>query len=126
MSIGNAYADNPKYANLNLRYLSEQIAVSPTPKDIQIFSKFLELLRRTPLDETPGKCEKRLKEAKFLPAPQHIIEILQSLALVGIWPSQFISLSNNSWVNFGEITIYEKRLKNTQGRSDMLMPWAGW
>ncbi len=61
-----------------------------------------------------------------MPAPQHIRGILQSLALVGIWTSQFISLSNNSWVNFGEITIYEKRLKNTQGRSDMLMPWAGW
>ena len=44
MHLGNAYADNPKYAYLNLRYLAEQKDVYPTAADIKIFSKLLALL----------------------------------------------------------------------------------
>ncbi len=126
MYLGNAFADNPKYAYLNLRYLAEQEEVFPTAEDIKTFSKLLELLLASPSNETPSKCEKRLREAKFLPAPQHLRGILHSLALVGVLPNQFISLSDTSWTNWGEITICEKKLKNTEGRSDMAMPWAGW
>lgn len=106
--------------------MSKQTFVSPTLEDIKIFLKLLELLRTAPDDETPGKCEKRLREAKFLPAAQHLRGILHSLALVGVLPNQFISLSHNIWVDFGDIRTYENQLKNTQGRSDMSMPWAGW
>ena len=126
MYLGNAYASSPKYAYLNLKYLSEQTAVSPTLEDIEIFSKLLELLRAASADETPGQCEKRLQKEKFLQAPQHLRGILHSLAMVGVLPHRFISLSDNSWTNFGEITIYEHQLENTHGRSDMAMPWAGW
>lgn len=126
MHLGNAYADSPQYAYLNLKYLSEQTAISPTLEDIKIFSRLLELLRTAPVDETPGKCEKRLREAKFLPAAQHIRGILHTLAMVGVIPNQLIPLGNDSWVNWGEIVSCEKQLKNTRGRSDLVMPWAGW
>lgn len=126
MHLGNAFAGNPKYAYLNLRYLTEQEDIFPTAEDIKTFSKLFALLRAASSDETPGKCEKRLREAKFLPAPQHLRGILHSLALVGVLPNQFISLSDTFWTNWGEITICEKQLKNTGGRSDMAMPWAGW
>lgn len=126
MHLGNAFADNPKYAYLNLKYLAEQEDILPTVEDIKVFSKLLTLLRTAPADETPGKCEKRLREAKFLPAPQHLRGILHSLALVGVLPNQFISLSHTFWTNWGEITIYEKQVKSTSGRSDFTMPWAGW
>ena len=108
------------------RILNKQKDVYPTAADIKIFSKLLALLCASTSDETPGKCEKRLREAKFLPAPQHLRGILHSLALVGVLPNQFISLSDTSWTNWGEITICEKKLKNTKGRSDMAMPWSGW
>lgn len=126
MHLGNAFAGNPKYAYLNLRYLAEQEDVFPTAEDIKIFSKLLALLLASTPNETPGKCEKRLREAKFLLAPQHLRGILHSLALVGVLPNQFILLSDTSWTNWGEITICEKKLKSTEGRSDMAMPWAGW
>lgn len=126
MHLGNAFASSPAYAYLNLKYLLEQPAISPTTDDIKIFSKLFELLRTAPIDETPGKCEKRLKEAKFLPAAPHIRGILHSLAIVGVLPNQFINLSNNSFENWGDIIICGKQLKNTGGRSDMEMPWAGW
>lgn len=126
MHLGNAFAGNPKYAYLNLKYVTAHPAIVPTLEDIKIFSKLLELLQTAPADESPGKCEKRIREAKFLPACQHLRGILQSLAQVGVLPNQFISLSGEIWTDFGEVTICEKGLKNTRGRSDMEMPWAGW
>lgn len=125
MYLGNAFASSPRYAYLNLKHLSEQIEISPTQEDIKVFSQLLELLRTASADETPGKCEKRLKEAKFLPVAQHVRGILNSLALVGVMPNQFISLFDNSQVDWGNIAICERQLKNTGGRSDMEMPWAG-
>lgn len=126
LHLGNGFASSPKYAYLNLKYLSEQPAINPTDQDIQTFLKLLDLLRTAPADETPGKCEKRLKGAKFLPAAQHIRGILDSLALVGVIPNRFIALSDDSFTNWGDIAIGERHLKNTGGRSDMEMPWAGW
>lgn len=126
MHLGNAYSDNPKYAYLNLKYFLEQPIMSPTVEDMETFSKLFSLLRTAHPDETPGKFEKRVKEAKILPASQHVRGILHSLAMVGVVPNQFLSLSNKKWACWGEIVEYENRLKNTQGRSDMSMPWAGW
>lgn len=126
MYLGNAFANAPKYAYLNLKYLTGQKEIIPTAEDIRVFSKLLTLLRTAPDDETPGKCEKRLREAKILPAPQYLRGILHTLALVGVLPNQFISLSHTAWINWGQITSYEKQLQCTNGRSDLAMPWAGW
>ncbi len=126
MYLGNAFADSPPYAYLNLRYLAEQKSVSPTAEDIKVFSTLLALLRTAPADETPTECEKRLRAEKFLGAPEHLRGILHSLSLVGVLPNQFVTLSHDFWSNRGEITAYERRLRNTKGRSDLAMPWAGW
>ena len=125
LHLGNAFGDSPDYAYLNLRYLLEHEAVLPTLEDIKVFSRLLELLRTAPVDETPGKCEKRLRAAKFMPAALHLRGILHSLTLAGILPNQFVQLSKNHWVDYGELNNYGRQLK-TQARSDLLMPWAGW
>ncbi|WP_332873115.1 hypothetical protein [Proteus vulgaris] len=124
---GNSYTGNPSYAYLNLKHLLTVSPVSPTQADKETFKQLLHLLRNAPEDETPGKFEKRLNEAKLISGDKYTKRgILHSLALVGVIPNTFISLSLNSWTNFGDITIAENQLNNTKGRSDMEMPWAGW
>lgn len=126
LHLGNAFSSSPQYAYLNLKYLLDQPEISPTPEDVEIFSKLLDLLRTSPVDETPGKCEKRIQGAKLLPASMHVRGILHSLAMIGVVPNRFLSLTKDSWSDWGEITICARQLHNTRGRSDMDMPWAGW
>lgn len=124
---GNSYTGNPTYAYLNLKHLLTVPLVSPTPADKEIFKQLLDLLRHAPEDETPGKFEKRLNEAKLVSGDKYTKRgILHSLALVGVIPNAYIPLSLDHWANFGDITIAENQLNNTKGRSDMEMPWAGW
>ncbi|MGN3437148.1 MULTISPECIES: hypothetical protein [Proteus] len=124
---GNSYTSNPTYAYLNLKHLLTAPPVSPTQEDKEIFKQLLHLLRSAPEDETPGKFEKRLNEAKLISGDRYTKRgILHSLALVGVIPNAYIPLSLNSWANFGDITSAENQLNNTKGRSDMEMPWAGW
>jgi hypothetical protein len=125
--LGNAYSSDPMYAYLNLMHLTEVSAVEPTKDDVITLSALLNLLRNAPIDETPGKLEKRLQEAKILKGDKYTKRgILNTLALVGVIPNQVITLSNKKWTNWGDIAICEKQLSNTKGRSDMEMPWAGW
>ncbi|OAT47179.1 hypothetical protein M997_1706 [Proteus hauseri ATCC 700826] len=124
---GNSYTGNTLYAYLNLKHLLTTDPVIPTDNDKKVFNQLLDLLRIAPEDETPGCFEKRLNEAKIISGDKYTKRgILQSLALIGVIPNQFISLSLDTWNNFGDITIMEQQLKNTKGRSDMEMPWAGW
>ncbi|WP_235376120.1 hypothetical protein [Proteus faecis] len=124
---GNSYTSNPTYAYLNLKHLLTVAPVSPTPADKESFKQLLHLLRHAPEDETPGKFEKRLNEAKLISGDRYTKRgILHSLALVGVIPNAYIPLSLDHWANFGDITIAENQLNNTKGRSDMEMPWAGW
>lgn len=113
---GNSYTGNPSYAYLNLKHLLTVPPVNPTQADKETFKQLLHLLRNAPEDETPGKFEKRLNEAKLISGDKYTKRgILHSLALVGIIPNTFISLSLNSWANFGDITIAENQLNNTKG-----------
>ncbi|WP_336431318.1 hypothetical protein [Providencia sp. wls1914] len=124
---GNSYTGNPSYAYLNLRHLLNVDAVKPTDEDKKVFNQLLDLLRNAPEDETPGKFEKRLSEAKLIKGDKYTLRgILHSLALIGVISNTFISLSLDSWHDFGDITSAENQLNNTKGRSDMEMPWAGW
>lgn len=85
------------------------------------------MLRNSPENETPGQFEKRLKASKLIAGDRYTLRgILQSLALTGVIPNQFMTLSLSRWTDFGDIVITENQLKNTKGRSDMEMPWAGW
>ncbi|MFS0838756.1 hypothetical protein [Paenibacillus sp. 1P03SA] len=125
--IGNAYSSQPHYAYLNLKHLLDAPIVQPTEQDIQTFSTLLDLLRTAPEDETPGQFEKRLIASKILSGDKYTKRgILDSLARVGAIPNSFLTLSPDSWTDFGDIASCEGRLKNTKGRSDMEMPWAGW
>lgn len=124
---GNAYSSGPMYAYLNLLHLIEVSPVEPSKDAIIALSALLDLFRAAPDDETPGKFEKRLQEAKILKGDKYTKRgVLNSLAIVGVIPNQLISLSGNTWTDFGDIAICEKKLNNTKGRSDMEMPWAGW
>ncbi|MGL5951636.1 MAG: hypothetical protein ACRCZ3_00585 [Providencia rustigianii] len=124
---GNSYTGNATYAYLNLRHLLTVEAVAPTDEDKKIFNQLLDLLRNAPEDETPGKFEKRLSQAKLVKGDKYTLRgILHSLALIGVIPNVFIPLSLDSWTDFGDITSAENQLSNTKGRSDMEMPWAGW
>lgn len=124
---GNSYTGNPSYAYLNLKHLLTVTPVSPTQADKEIFKQLLQLLRNAPEDETPGKFEKRLNEAKLISGDRYTKRgVLHSLALIGVIPNAYIPLSLDHWANFGDITIAENQLNNTKGRSDMEMPWAGW
>lgn len=99
----------------------------PTEQDKAAFRQLLDMLRCAPEDETPGQFEKRLKTSKLIAGDRYTLRgILQSLALTGVIPNQFLALSLSQWTDFGDITIAENQLKNTKGRSDMEMPWAGW
>ncbi|TGV05598.1 hypothetical protein E4695_15845 [Alcaligenaceae bacterium 429] len=124
---GNAYSSTPTYAYLNLAHLLTQPAVVATAEDKQAFLSLIDLLRNAPDDETPGQFEKRLTAAKIIKGDVHTKRgILDSLARLGVIPNQFIVLSDSAWANFGDIVSCENQLKNTKGRSDMEMPWAGW
>ncbi|EUD12552.1 MULTISPECIES: hypothetical protein [Providencia] len=124
---GNSYTGNPSYAYLNLRHLMKIEAIKPTDDDKKVFNQLLDFLRNAPEDETPGKFEKRLSQAKIVKGDKYTLRgILHSLALIGVIPNTFISLSLDSWHDFGDITGAENQLNNTKGRSDMEMPWAGW
>ncbi|OBU04302.1 hypothetical protein [Morganella psychrotolerans] len=124
---GNSYCGNASYAYLNLRHLLTTEPVIPTDQDKDAFHQLLNLLRSAPDDETPGKFEKRLAQSKLIPGNKYTHRgILQSLSLIGVIANQFMPLSFDSWVDFGDITSAESRLNNTKGRSDMEMPWAGW
>ncbi|CAG9428536.1 hypothetical protein [Providencia alcalifaciens] len=124
---GNSYTGNVSYTYLNLRHLLTVAAVEPTDEDKKVFNQLLDLLRNAPEDETPGKFEKRLSEAKLIKGDKYTLRgILHSLALIGVIPNTFISLSLDSWHDFGDVTSAENQLNNTKGRSDMEMPWAGW
>lgn len=129
-------ADRPKYVNdsyslycsyLNLKRFVNMPEIVPREEDVTALSALLDLLRTLPENESPGKFEIRLCQAKILKGDRNVKRgLLNSLSMVGVIPNQFIPLSHKSWTNFGDITIYEKQLKNTGGRSDMEMPWAGW
>lgn len=124
---GNSYTGNPSYAYLNLKHLLTVEPIKPTQTDKEAFKQLLNLLRNAPQDETPGKFEKRLNESKLISGDKYTKRgLLHSLALIGVIPNSFISLSLNNWVDFGDITSAENQLNNTKGRSDMEMPWAGW
>ncbi len=124
---GNAYSSTALYAYLNLRHLLTTEPVTPTDQDNAIFRQLLDMLRNAPEDETPGQFEKRLKASKLIAGDRYTLRgILQSLALTGVIPNQFMTLSLSRWTDFGDIVITENQLKNTKGRSDMEMPWAGW
>lgn len=124
---GNAYSSTPTYAYLNLNHLLTQPAVVATAEDKQAFLSLIDLLRNAPDDETPGQFEKRLTAAKVIKGDVYTKRgILDSLARLGVIPNQFIVLSDSVWTNFGDIVSCENQLKNTKGRSDMEMPWAGW
>ncbi|MGG4603468.1 hypothetical protein ACLPHM_01615 [Paenalcaligenes sp. Me131] len=125
--VGNAYSSTPTYAYLNLAHLLTQPVVAATAEDKHAFLSLIDLLRNAPDDETPGQFEKRLTAAKIIKGDVYTKRgILDSLARLGVIPNQFITLSDRAWTNFGDIVSCENQLKNTKGRSDMEMPWAGW
>ncbi|WP_332872743.1 hypothetical protein [Providencia rettgeri] len=124
---GNSYTGNTSYAYLNLKHLLNVEPVQPLGDDKIKFNQLLDLFRSAKDDETPGHFEKRLAEAKIIPGNKYTHRgVLQSLALIGVIPNQFIPLSLASRVNFGDLVSTESQLNNTKGRSDMEMPWAGW
>ena len=125
--LGNAYAGTPSDAYLNLKHLLNMSPVTPTEADRIVFNQLIGLLRISPDDETPGRFEKRLTASKILSGDTYTKRgIMQTLALLGVVPNQYISLSLEQWNNFGDVAGCEKALSNTKGRSDMEMPWAGW
>ena len=125
--LGNSYSSNPMYAYLNLQHLIDIQPVVPTESDCSTLEKLFDLLRTSPGNETPGRFEKRLSESKIISGDRYTKRgILDSLTRVGVIPNQFISLSSKSWASFGDVAMLGRDLKNTQGRSDMEMPWAGW
>lgn len=125
--LGNSYSSNPMHAYLNLKHIVDIEDVQPSREDIKVLQSLFMLLRNAQENETPGMFEKRLTEAKLIKGDRYIKRgILQSLSLLWVIPNQFINVSCEKWVNWGEITSFEKELRNTTGRSDMEMPWAGW
>lgn len=124
---GNSYASTPLYAYLNLKHLTEVEPVVPTAEDVTIFRKLLELLRHSDTLETPGQFEKRLTAAKIMAGDKYSRRgVLDALARAGVIPNRFIKLKADVWADFYDIAICEDELRNTKGRSDMEMPWAGW
>lgn len=127
LAVGNAYSSTPTHAYLNLAYLVKQPIEQPTEDDKQTFMALINLLREAPSDETPGQFEKRLMATKIIKGDVHTKRgLLDALARVGVIPNQFIALNDSEWTDFGDIVSCENQLKNTKGRSDMEMPWAGW
>ena len=125
--LGNSYSSDPMYAYLNLQHLLASPPVTPTEEDCSVLRKLFELICTAPENETPGKFEKRLTEAKIIGGDRYTKRgVLVSLAKVGVIPNRFIELSDKSWTPYGDIALPSRELKNMQGRSDMEMPWAGW
>ena len=127
LHLGNAYSSDPMYAYLNLHHLLASPPVTPTEEDCSALRKLFELLRTSSDDETPGKFEKRLTEAKIISGNKYTKRgVLVSLAKVGVIPNRFVELSDKTWTPNGDIALLGRELQNMQGRSDMEMPWAGW
>lgn len=125
--LGNAYGTNPWGALLDLKELAEQPPIKPTKEDIVVFQNLLSSLNRSSSNETPGQFEKRLTAEKIMPKSTYVRRgILNSLAITGVIPNLHVQLHFNSWTDFVDKVSHEDKLKNTKGRSDMEMPWAGW
>lgn len=113
------------YTDLEERILLP--AISPTEEDITIFRNLLQHLAQADKDMTPGSYEKSLTGIKLIKGNAGIRrDILQSLSFAGILPNSQIQLDHTTWTSFEDIVDPEMNLNNTQGRSDMEMPWAGW
>ncbi|WP_338551593.1 hypothetical protein [Paenibacillus sp. KS-LC4] len=127
--LGNAY-DSTVGAYAHLTELAELTAhrpIVPTAEDIQKFNQLLHFIDQAEDDETPGKLEKRLTAAKLLKGtPGMRRSILQSLTLVGVLPNTVLPLSPDFWTNTEDVLKSYLQMKNTNGRSDLEMPWAGW
>jgi len=127
LAVGNSYSSTPTHAYMNLASLVNQPIAQPTKEDKQTFIALITLLREASDDETPGQFEKRLTATKIIRGDVYTKRgLLDALARIGVVPNQFIDLNDNEWTDFGDIVSCENQLKNTKGRSDMEMPWAGW
>ncbi|MGF7047276.1 hypothetical protein J2T13_001781 [Paenibacillus sp. DS2015] len=120
-SLG-AYVDLTEFVTL-----LEQGPITPTEEDMVTFNQLLHSMDEAEDDESPGKYEKRLTADKLVKGHAGIRRgILQSLSMVGVLANQVLSLSPDHWTNMEDILNGELQLNNTNGRSDMQMPWAGW
>lgn len=118
---------SPQYIYLNLRYFLAQPDIVPSEQDKATFARLLDMLRNAAPDETPGQFEQRLHAAKLLKVDKYSRRgLLNSLARVGVIPNAVIDLSCEHWVGWLDIVKAGEELRNTKGRSDMEMPWAGW
>lgn len=130
MHLGNNYSGTSLGACTDMAEFAELLdhaPIQPTAEDKKAFRSLLHSLDRAEAGESPGQYEKRLTAEKIIKGNAGTRRgMLQALAMVGVIPNSILELAPERWTDMAIIIRAEAGLGNTQGRSDMQMPWAGW
>jgi hypothetical protein bfra3_08516 len=112
---------------LDLAEFSKLEPVTPTENDWNIFYSVIELIRNAAKEETVGKLEQRIKNAKLIPNCEkyRLRGQLITLAELGVMPNSYIP---PLFDKFTDAITLQKIDGKTPGspRSDVPLPLSGW
>lgn len=114
-------------ALIDLREFSELPPCVPTEKDIQIFCAVIDLIRKAPSGETPGKLEQRIRKEKIVPSYEkyRFRGQLMTLAELGILPNPYVKPLYDGFVTFQQRCRIDQKVSGS-ARSDIVLPLSGW
>lgn len=123
------YAWNECWENyiVDLEEFSQISACIPMEKDIQAFRSIIDCIRKAPADETPGKLEQRIRQAKIVPGYEkyRFRGQLSVLAELGIMPNSYVKPLYDGFTPFTERCEISTNVPGSC-RSDIVLPLAGW
>lgn len=111
----------------SLQEFAELEPCTPTDEDIKIFNGVIDLIRKAPAKETPGKLEARIKQSKIVPGYEkyRFRGQLMTLAELGVMPNPYIKPLYDGFTSYGERNQISKRVPGSI-RSDVILPLSGW
>lgn len=100
---------------------------TPTEEDIRIFNDVIDMIRKAPEKETPGKLEMRIKQSKIVPGYEkyRFRGQLITLAELGVMPNPYIKPLYDGFTPFTEAWNINKRVPGSL-RSEIYLPLSGW
>ena len=110
-----------------LQEFSDLEPCTPTEEDIRIFNEVIDMIRKAPAKETPGKLEARIKQSKIVPGYEkyRFRGQLITLAELGVMPNPYIKPLFDGFTPFTERCKISKKVPGSL-RSDIELPLSGW
>lgn len=112
---------------LDLAEFSKLEPVTPTENDWNIFYSVIELIRNAPKEETVGKLEQRIKNAKLIPNCEkyRLRGQLITLAELGVMPNSYIPPLFDKFTDASTLQKIDGKIPGSP-RSDVPLPLSGW